>query len=140
MPGFGCITTGTSRTCVQRVGTNGPCSTTEYCGNLGDVCSNGACRTGGLSNFGCSTNDNCQGFHQCNSTIAACDVPPDVPESCANYSSCRTGYCDQVTQTCTDKKANGDNCAPAQAGNECQSGYCDTTLATPKCGPRPICT
>jgi hypothetical protein len=137
MPGLGCIFTGTTSTCQQLVGTNGPCGSTSQCANLGDVCSGGSCMTGGLTSFPCSNADGCQGFHQC-LPATGCDLPPDVSESCANYSQCRTGYCD-FSQTCVDKKVDGTPCDPAQGNDQCESGYCNPANPA-SCTPRPICT
>jgi hypothetical protein len=138
MPGYACKTTGTSNTCQQAAPTNGPCAATYECASQTDVCTGGMCKPGGLTGFGCSASDGCQFLHQCENT-QLCALPPTLSEDCMNYPFCTTGYCDNFSHTCLDKKANGDNCSATMGGTECQSGYCDTTIPNSTCAMRPIC-
>jgi hypothetical protein len=138
MPGSGCVLAGTNPTCQPRVATDGSCSVTEQCLNLGDVCSGGLCKTGGLSTYPCSNADGCQFYHQCQ-PATGCDLPPDVGESCSNFPTCQTGYCG-FGQMCVDKLPDGSTCDSSFGDAQCQSNYCDKSTPNFVCGPRPICT
>ena len=113
------------------------CTGSSDCRKVSDLCVNSLCKTTGLVGTTCTNTPDCQEFHQCLPT--GCQLGPTLNQNCAN-APCRTGYCDATTMVCTPPKADDAACDPQlYSGRDCASGYCDTTMGNPKCGPDPIC-
>lgn len=136
--GARCANVAAGAQCANYASTGTPCSTSQDCANTADVCRNGGCLTGGLTADPCVASGECQELHYCGDSATGCQLPPNLNESCASSGFCSAGYCDPTTMVCTPKKQNGQPCSPT-IGNECTSGYCDTTMANPSCGTRPTC-
>jgi hypothetical protein len=137
-PGLTCHSNGTASSCMPLAETLSGCTTTNDCRYLSDVCYAGVCLTTGLTGKPCmNDHSQCQELHRC--TPNGCVNPPDVPDSCAGYGFCQSGYCDSTTMACMAAKADDEACEPTYGGRDCTSGYCDTTLANPRCAPDPVC-
>jgi hypothetical protein len=132
--GLVCDSTTPNAVCQQPVPTNGPCSSSYVCQNLGDVCRSGACVPGGLTGASCATQNECQQLHQCTSN--ACALPSEIGGSCAGLGLCRSGYCQQPDAVCVPKIADNGTCDPLQGQQQCESGYCDPAGT---CQPKPVC-
>ncbi|NVB82869.1 MAG: hypothetical protein HOV81_31115 [Kofleriaceae bacterium] len=130
--GLVCDNTTPNAVCQQPVGTNGPCSSSNVCANLGDVCRNGACMPGGLTGAACASLGECQQLHQCLNN--ACALPSEIGGSCQGLGVCSTGYCFQGT--CVAKIMDNGACDVSLGSQQCESNYCDPGG---KCMPKPVC-
>ncbi len=122
------------RRCQPMVGLNGPCTSTNDCLELSNVCSNGACREGGLTGWACpAPADPCQPMHVCAS--GTCALPPGPGGACSSGGFCVDSYCEATTAVCRPKLADGGTCNPQLGGTDCESGVCDSTstCVTPDC-------
>lgn len=128
-------------TCADAPGRGQPCPDGR-CSDIGDRCDTAAaaptcvalatrgqaCPTGFAGLFAC------QGPLTCDATSLTCQDPPAVGQACTFL--CATGAFCNDANTCEADRAAGQPCG---SNSECQSNFCDDSLATPVCAVDPVC-
>jgi hypothetical protein len=73
--------------------------------------------------------------------------PVDTTKACKTTADCPNGWCDNITEKCAEKKADGETCLKAyakggEANDICKSGKCDETqrLCQTASGKKPLQT
>jgi hypothetical protein len=85
----------------------------------------------------CTSGAECSPYYPCNFTTSQCTKGPALNESCGSAQCFDAGtYCDNVTATCVELKADGETCNSA---TECASDFCDQSLLTPLCATPTSC-
>lgn len=133
---YGLSCAGTTRTCVQLPGLDQACSSALPCRDYGLYCdmstAQPTCKKVGLPPATCTQFTQCADAYPCDSATGKCTKAPSVGQSCAATFTCFDAgtYCDSTSLVCAAVKGDGATC---RNDDECASGTCDTTLASPVC-------